>query len=73
MSEQPPSKGEKKKVVFFTKASNFDKIEKNKPIPNGMIMYGDLNDDLLGLLNQKLDYIFNPILKQATKDWPDLL
>lgn len=30
MSERPPSKGEKKKVVFFTKVATYEKIEKNK-------------------------------------------
>lgn len=62
-----------KKCVFFTKAANFQKIEKDKPIPNGMIMYGDCTDDMLGVLYQEMDNVFFPILKQSVTSWPELL
>ncbi|CAL6052399.1 Dynein_heavy chain [Hexamita inflata] len=71
MSQVPPNA--QKKVLYFTKAQNFAKIEKGKPIPAGVFMYGDLTPDTLGLLNQKMDNVFFPILKQSTKQWPELL
>lgn len=36
-------------------------------------MYGDITDDVLGMLQIKMDSVFIPLIKSSTKVWPDLL
>lgn len=49
MSETPPPKiADKKKAIYFTKTSAWQKIEKNKTPTE--IMYGDISDNILQTL-----------------------